>query len=537
MSAIIKMTRLKKKLESYSRIVIYGAGYLAKIIYKELRDNDISVDYCVVSNKSISDDKFEDLDKFEFHDHYSDMQESNVITLIAVTELYEKEIEVALLEHNVKNYLFVTKYSRECNSFKKYRDKTDIEYLTEIAEWYIDDRQLSWGEADRIEDDLKQRVEHRVCEKHNIMFAIGNVSPRVVKIAKALRNESRKVNVVFFPKVNANNAFIGKLLEVVDSYVWCTTLEELMFYLTTSVAEVVHIFSHAAVSYVSCILLNQKKLFPKFIFEQYDIVNEMYIKSCFLEDVFKEERYCLEHAEALCCRGYEQEYLIEKKKYQIKGKIIKFLDYCQDDTDDVGIRKQNMNKKSDNTLSICYAGGIATEREWPNASYACFLEFADLCRKNKCHFHVYPSTWNEKRFVDYLELDTKNEFFHFHRPVEYALLKEELAQYDYGVHPVKGDYIKKDINGYYTKEKLEYAVTNHFFDYLDAELPIIAAMPTKFVKLFEGEGVLLNWSIEQIDFEELRIRREELKQAIPRMREKYSISKKVCELVAFYDSL
>lgn len=52
--------------------------------------------YCVVSNKSIFDDKFEDLDKFEFHDRYSDMQGSNVITLIAVTELYEKEIEVAL---------------------------------------------------------------------------------------------------------------------------------------------------------------------------------------------------------------------------------------------------------------------------------------------------------------------------------------------------------------------------------------------------------------------------------------------------------
>lgn len=531
MSVNIRMTRLKKKIEQYKRLVIYGAGYLAKILNNELSENGILANYCVVSHKDKDVNSFENIPLYEFSDYVSDMQKNDVITLIAVTELYEQEIENTLIQNKIMNYLFITDYSRIITSFEKYSNKTEEEYLSEIAEWYIDKNKLTLKDLKPAKKHLEDIINSKKYYEDKIVFAVGNPSPRVVKMLGALHKRGYRVEILFYANTWLNDNFYNQLTEISENYHICKTIEELMYYMIMSQAKVIHLFSHIGISYIAFILIKQKELFPKLVFEQYDIANEMYITTYSSQNNFESERYCLEHADGLCCRGYEQEYLVRERQYKISGKIIKFFDYCQDEQIDETIKCKR------NELSLCYAGGIATEREWPGAPYACFLEFAELCKENKCHFHVYPSTWNEQRFVDYIELDKKSDYFHFHRPVPFEKLKEELSQYDYSVHLMKQGYLEKEYSGYTTRNKTLYSVTNHFYDYLDAGLPIIAASPVKFARYFEKKGVLLRWTIEEYDFEELKSRRDELKNNVVIVREKLRIGQKIDDLISFYNKL
>lgn len=531
MNMNIKIARLKKDIAQYNRLVIYGAGDLAKKTNNELIERGIFAEYCVVSSKNENTNRFENMPLYSFSERIKDMQKSGVITLIAVTELYEKEIEQMLIQNGVKKYLFITEYLRKTISFEEYKNKTEQEYLIDIAEWCVDAHNVSLHDIGFFHKKLEYIIEKGNVFENKIVFAVGNLSPRVIKIADALQKKGYKIEILFYPNVWRNENFCENLVKKSDEHCFCETIEELMYRIITSYAKIVHLFSYIGVSYIARILIRQKKLFPKLVFEQYDIANEMYIEACYTQNDFEDERYCLEHADGLCCRGYEQEYLMKVMQYIVRGKVIKFFDYCQNFA--FGKRAKSMEKP----LSLCYVGGIATERECADASYACFLEFAEMCEKNKCHFHVYPSSWDEYRFADYIELDSRSEYFHLHKPVSYEKLCMEISQYDYGVHPIRRDFNEKDINGHYTKNKLIYTATNHFFDYLDAGLPIISAVPVKFIKYFEEEGVLLRWTMEEYNFEELMRRRDELRDNVVVAQRKMCINKKIDDLIEFYNLL
>ena len=84
---------------------------------------------------------------------------------------------------------------------------------------------------------------------------------------------------------------------------------------------------------------------------------------------------------------------------------------------------------------------------------------------------------------------------------------------------------------------LPISTTNKFFDGLEAGLPIIASFPLKLANYFEENGVLLNWTIEEIDFEQLRKRKVELKKNVEKFRERLRIRFRILELIEFYNSL
>ena len=531
MAAWFKMTRFKQKIKGYEKIVIYGAGHLAEQLNTELLKNGIFAEYCVVSHKDGSMDTFENMPLYVFDDCISDMQRRKVITLIAVTELYEREIEEVLISHNVTGYLFVTKYIAKSFTFQAYKDKSKQECLDEISEWYVDTNKLEFDDIQITRKRLESIIQEKYYDKDKIVFAVGNLSARVIKFAGALQKKGYKIEILFFPYISVamGRDFYEQLISIGDSYHTCNTFEELMYYMIVSQAKVAHLFLYVAQSSMLRILIQNKELFPKLVFDEYDIANEMYANIS--QEYLANEKYCFEYADGLCCRGYEQEYLVNEMNYRIRGKLIRFFDYCNDEV----IRKRT--KYDSEPLTLCYAGGIATEKEWPDVPYACFLELAEICENNKCHFHVYPSRWDENRFSEYIELNDRSEYFHFHKPVSYEKLRQELSQYDYGVQLLKKGYCDRETVGYYKKNKLIYAACNHFYDYLDAGLPIIAGWPVKLSKYFEKEKVLLNWTIEEYDFDLLLRRRNELRQNVVYLKEKLRVGNKIDELIRFYNSL
>ena len=136
-----------------------------------------------------------------------------------------------------------------------------------------------------------------------------------------------------------------------------------------------------------------------------------------------------------------------------------------------------------------------------------------------------------------MDKDRESKYFHFHKPVEYDKLPDELSHYDYGIVPVRDDVWENEESGYNTKYKYIYAATNKLFDYLDAGLPLIAGMPLKMAEYLEKKGVLLKWTNGQYDFDYLRAVKDDMQKQVEKIKEELNIKKQIGKLLAFYETL
>lgn len=193
-----------------------------------------------------------------------------------------------------------------------------------------------------------------------------------------------------------------------------------------------------------------------------------------------------------------------------------------------------MNVDKNEKLSLCYVGGVVTRNdEEYRGIYEYFCEIIRLCEINKCYFHAYPVIWDEKKYKEYLELEEKNKYFHFHRPIVYERLRYELLKYDFGIQIAEKGYH----NELYKNEKNIYGVANHLFDYLDAGLPIIGTVPANIISYLKNEEVVLMWNIEQYDFDYLLSVKTNMREKVYKLREKLKISNNIDKLIEFYDSI
>ena len=516
--------KLKERLETEKGVVIYGTGYIAQCFYNVAVEADIDISYCIVTNKGQNYD-FNGIPIYTLDEKIEELKESKRTIVITVSELYVEEIKSLLNCCGLNNCFWIEEYARNVFEIMNSRMQLAQNCLEEVAEWYIDENISSDVNKPEIVNNLR-RIIRREKIKRKVAFVICLMSPRVVKIVEALQNNEYEIELIVCSKEWVEDVRYSEFFQRHESTI-CECMEELMYQLIMSRAELVHIFSEydrvsMAIAYN---IILRKDFLPVIVFEQYDIANGMYCNIA--EEILREERYCLETADGICCRGNELDYLIQMK-FNINGQRIKFWDY---------IGNEVYENKSAKELSMCYAGGLSTERDWPEATYACLLEFAKLCEKNKCHFHLYPTQWDENKYIDYIRMDKNSLYFHFHKPIAYRDVARELSQYDYGVVITREGFLEKENNGGFSSKKVIYSTTNKFYDYLAAGLPIVAAFPVLYVKYLEEKGVLINWTIEEFDFEQLRKKRQEMKERVKAVRKEWQIKFKIVELIAFYESL
>ncbi len=524
----INVSRLKSVLYKYSHFVIYGCGEYARETYDILKEISREPDFCVVTKKSEADESFEDrVPIYDIKDQIENIRKNHFLILIVVSELYEKEIVNSLQEFGLKDYLTITDFDRlNPNYLQKFDNMSELECVQEIAEWYIDSTKDHHTEVTSEMMNIEKLVKNRDKKERKIIFVLGALTPRVIKIASALLNRGYELKVIAGPHAAIQAICVNELYKLEMQYVVCNTMQELMYQIIIENSKAVHLFTHRGNSHYDKILIKMKSLFPPIVYDEYDIVNKCYIDMP--QIILDNERYCLEHADAICNRGYEINFLKDECQFGIKSKVLQFHDYCSD--------KQYKNVFSANSeLSICYVGIVIPKDEYPDF-FQVFSELAEKCRLNKCHFYIYPNTWDEKKQKEYIQLRDRNEYFHFNKPVSFEQLSDVISQYDYGIFPIKKLYLNKGWI-YNTKEKIEYSATNKYFDYLDAGLPIIAANPLKLVDFFEKRGVLINWTIEDFDFEELRRRKRELKEKVLLERPKLQIGNHIQKLIKLYNIL
>ena len=371
-------------------------------------------------------------------------------------------------------------------------------------------------------------------DETKVLFLTEHVTGRCYKLAATLSAQGWKVE--WFHGYNSRfvNVKQSDFLNYVSREVKYKNFVELISNLIISDAAVIHYFTTWGSCYEANVILKHKGLFSPIIVERYDVLSGMYKPETFgktklRNNIFKCEKYVLEHADGICQREYSFEYLQNNLNYNLSPKQLTFFEYPAKSSNAQWVLAENKE------TSFCYVGGITTEREQPKACFACHLQFAELCRQHGAHYHMYPTPWDKERYEDYLQLEKENMYFHIHHPLPYTQLILEISKYDYGIFPVTGDYCN-DINafGNYTINKLVYSGTNKHFDYIAAGLPIIAVTPVRLTQEIEKSGFLFRWTIDEIDFDYLATHRDDLKRIVQKEQDKWTMEHHIQELEDFY---
>lgn len=522
----VMVHKLCEDIAAYNDFVFYGAGYIAKSLIHILDDEGYKPLYCVVTDLEHSPRNLEGISVYGLDEKELELQKNNTLVVVATTTSYEAEIKKILSDHKITEIRLSTHYfwiRLNESVFWNVCQKKDFDwYASRMEEWALEQGNEKWSFS---------ALQNTKRNKNRILFVVNNFSPRVVKIAKALKKSGKEV-IIFLDAKMKNPEWI-KFYEALQEEgirnCFYKYIEELLYLLLRERGFVIHIFSHGWDPYTSYILVKFQDFIGRIVFENYDIINGFYTN--FSEENMKLEKYCMEQSRGICYRESGLEYLIDTLHFKMQGKTIRFWDYCSES--DV------INKKSKDSdeLSICYSGGVITEEEYSDCPLGGFFKIAENCEKHKCHLHIYPSVWDENKYRKYIEKDHEDRYFHFHRTLPYDKLIREIAQYDYGFIPASDDIWDKEYSGYNTKYKYIYASTNKFFDYLDAGLPVIAAAPLQMAQFFEKKGVLINWTIGQYDFDYLKNMRGSMSENVAKTKKEMQIGNQINRLIDFYESL
>lgn len=494
-------------ISKYEGFVLYGAGHVADILLTCLEEKNFFPLYCVVTK--LENKKFKNVEVYSFEEKKLELKNNNILTIVAVSDLFEEEILALLKKNNIHNTILASQYiSKSMNEklFENiYKDKDSEWYKLKVKNWYWERNGVMLDE-DFFYNETNQ--------ENKIIFVVEHLSARVVKIVEELKKH--KEVILLINRGNFGNLFFDC---ITIKYEFYNSIEELIYLIKKNKCRTIHIFTIFTLIYTSYILIKNKSLIGQVVFETYDIIGGFY--KCFTNEEYYIEKYCLENADGVSYREYSLEYQTDIMKYDIKGKKIRFYDYC------IAKPMNNLLKKTNDELSICYVGFLEAKED-------IYIELADKCRENKCHLHIHPSFYDENKYKECIKRDKEDSYFHFHSPVPYDDLINTLTQYDYGIVPARDNLWEDDYDVIQTKYKYIYLAGNKLFDYLEAGLPIVAPFPLKFIQELGEKGAVINWTIGQYDFEYLKKKKDEMKKNVIKVREEYRLGRNINKLIEFY---
>lgn len=520
---------MRNSLDKEKGIVLYGAGQKSHSTYKALIMSGYTVVYCVVSGDFVKESEFEDIKVYPFSEKKEDIIKNKYQIVIASFQRYEDEIADNIINNGINSFWRTSEMPWSAD-FEAYRNLGKKEYMKIIRDKYFSNTE-KYAKNELLQNYIEKSIKQDITNK-KITFLVLSARPRSYKIIEALHRKGYYVNLLMW--INALNMTLEnyrEFNEISDECRICADVEEVMLYCAATNSKILHIFSDPNVDIeLSQILINCKDVFPKIVFDEYDIVADLF--RTVPNSVINAELFCLKHADGLCNRYNCMEYL-EEKGHDICKKRILFMDCCNDFAN-----FESPQREPDDDLQMVHIGTVYADRAYQVSRAGRLLEFGLLCKENRVHLHIYPISYDAAKMHAYIDMEKENPYFHLHYPVSARELAQEISQYDYGVLNANEGFLEYAYKeGPYTKEQFLYCSANRHYDFLDAGLPIVAAVPVEQTKMFEKDGVLIRKVDEEIDFEELRERRNMMKKKVIEVREKYKISHQLPTLIEFYDSL
>jgi len=292
-------------------------------------------------------------------------------------------------------------------------------------------------------------------------------NPRVCKIGYALKLQGWRVVLL-----HRDELVLGTTSLSFDETTRFRTPDEALQQTRLIAPAVCHVFSCWNFEVASLFVAERP---APVIFDDYDVlagmVNERFLDANYPGQTAL-ERYCLERADAICCRSLELQCAKRHLGYRISSPMIFLQDYCWDLPDPQHVP----HDRSENEIHIVYCGNLAAEKQHlgHHRRNGFFLELAVSLARVGIHFHIYPSPINRGVFEDtfsvHLELAARTEFFHLHRPVPPDRLIVEISRYDLGL---QSSWQGSWDDGDYRPIKYQYATANKLFDYFDAGLGVV----------------------------------------------------------------
>lgn len=525
----MELCNMNKELDKKREIVLYGAGMKSHSVYRALIMSGYTIAYCVVTDDSVKESDFEEIKVYPFVDKKDEIIEKRYQIVIATFQRFEADI-AEIIENNGISEYWKTSQMPWSVDFDRYRNLDVDGYMEVIKDkYYSNTEKYSKDKAvrDYIEGNVKRKVNNR-----KITFLLLAFGPRSYKIIDALHRKGYFTEVIVWG--NALLLTEEKYHEysgIADECRICIDVREVMLYCASTDSKILHIFSEInSNTELPQTLINCKGIFPKIIFDEYDVAAEMHRH--IPQKQIDMELFCLEHADGICSRYRCMEYLEEKGHSICKNRIY-FIDCCNDFTD-----YESPQKREEEELHLVHVGGVHAGKAYETVRVNRLLEFGLRCRENKAHLHIYPPSYDAAKLHEYIEMEKLNPYFHLHHPVSVGVLAQEISKYDFGVVNACSDFLEyADRSGAHKKELLMFSEANRMYDFLDAGLPIVAAYPVEQIKMFEKDGVLIRKTDDEIDFDELRQKRNQLKKRVIQIRDKYRISNQLPALIEFYESM
>jgi uncharacterized protein (UPF0262 family) len=279
------------------------------------------------------------------------------------------------------------------------------------------------------------------------------------------------------------------------------------------------------------------------VVDSYDLIAGMYTDQFlsahpdFAEEIDR-ERYCLEHADGVCCRSREADVLERNLGYHIRRRLL-FPDGCWNNADCSAPGRTE-------ELHIAYAGTVdaGLERRARFAACGCNLELARGLTQQGLHFHVFAASAptcedSDATFAVYCELERTSPYFHFHRTVAADALVQALSCFNAAISVYPEMAVPTGAPLGLTPDKLRCCTSNKFYDYIDAGLPIIhnADAGSHLAGIAGQYGIGINvrgrpfveWGrrLREVDLAAVRVR-------VLKAREEYDVRRHVGSLVDFY---
>lgn len=534
---------LYKELSRFSKILIYGAGCYANIAYAFLKRAGMKegIDSFVVTelkgHRDIDGIPVRCVDEIAFWD------DEQVVVLIAVSHVFEEEIVRILLNRQCLCMLKFADYILQDDDFNEMlRRQSNEQFMESIIEEFVWDNHLnSSDELDKRREEIEKYISQRnrsEADRDTIVFISGDMKPRSTKIIGAL--VKKKYNVIVLEYEYFNELVIREIEGYNITFSHCENMIDVMRK-AIQYNPLVYYYEPAWGDCIgSEIMLRHKELFGKIVFAPYDILNDGYVQ---ISDKSKlMEKYCLENADGVVWRWFSKEFLEKEKGFIYEGKSIQFLDYCK------GF-ELNEEVKTDDILKICFVqGGIyelldgqllendGVYKEWARIDTI----LNKIGNVDGCIFHMFIAQCNASDREKLKKLESEYFNFKVFYEVKYDKLISIISEYDYGCFFTTSG---KDIPEMESFNNINYGSTyinseaNRFYDYLDANIPIIATRPKKQCDYLNKLGVLVKMDISNIDLDYLRENKELYKKNVEKAKPELLIDNQIARLLDFFEDL
>ncbi len=377
----------------------------------------------------------------------------------------------------------------------------------------------------------KAETDRKGIKKKQVVFICVRPRGREAKLAYGLRQHGWKVVLIHQEKPNFD---ISAFFDEIRTYNDISTAHSLA---ADYAPCIYHVFS-TMVDDTSVSFVKHKPgivIFdPNDVFE--GTINDAVHK-------FPFQRFCIENADALCCRDLQIHHVTHKVGYRHPEKLIFFPEYCWDFPE----YRTHSKRRSDNgDIHVVSIGNFGIEKlgeeEWG------YLEIARRFAEQKVHFHIYlhwlwlsmPASVKDHHLSDYIDLSKTSEYFHLHPTVPMDQLIQEISKYDFGVNVIAAKVMGKRIKKY-NDDHFKNCLSLRNIDYLDAGLPIIISRELNLQHFIAKKyGFTVDVSPEMFSNTKAYLKRflsPDIKNKIVESRSNYTVKSQTKRLIAFYESL